>query len=44
MGSTMKLIERAPAGVIVGIGGLDEILFKTGTISSIESCPNFIKL
>lgn len=43
MGSTLKLIDQAPAGSIVGIGGLDEILFKTGTISSTPMCPNFTK-
>lgn len=34
MGSSLKLIDQAPAGTIVGIGGLDDILIKTGTISS----------
>lgn len=43
MGSTLKLIQQAPAGSIVGIGGLDEILFKTGTISTTPVCPNFTK-
>ena len=44
MGSTMKPISEAPAGCIVGIGGLDDILLKSGTISSVETCPNFVKL
>ena len=34
MGSSLKLINQAPAGTIVGIGGLDNILIKTGTIST----------
>jgi len=43
MGSALKLVERAPAGCIVGIGGLDDILVKTGTISNFAKCPNFAK-
>lgn len=43
MGANLKLIERAPAGCIVGIGGLENILVKSGTISSSNFCPNFIK-
>ena len=31
-------------GGIVGIGGLEDILLKTGTISSTLECPNFSKL
>lgn len=44
MGSTLKMISHAPAGSIVGIGGLDDVLFKTGTISDSPDCPNFLKL
>ena len=44
MGSTLKVINQAPAGSIVGIGGLDDVLFKTGTISDSAACPNFLKL
>jgi ribosome assembly protein 1 len=43
MGSTFKLIHEAPAGSIVGIGGIDELLIKTGTLSSTTACPNFTK-
>lgn len=43
MGSTLKLLDSAPAGAIVGIGGLDEVLVKTGTISTSQACPNFVK-
>ena len=43
MGSSLKLIDQAPAGSIVGIGGLEEVLVKTGTISTDENCPNFTK-
>lgn len=44
MGSQLKAIDRAPAGCIVGIGGLDDILVKTGTISTEQFCPNFVTL
>ena len=44
MGSSLKLVDQAPAGSIIGIGGLDDLLIKTGTISSSPECPNFIKL
>jgi len=44
MGSSLKLIERAPAGSIVGIGGLEDILLKSGTISTSLHCPNFVKM
>jgi ribosome assembly protein 1 len=44
MGSSLKLVDSAPAGCIIGIGGLDDLLIKTGTISSSQDCPNFIKL
>ena len=45
MGSQFQLIERATAGCIVGIGGLDDILIKTGTITSNpEICPNFSRV
>lgn len=43
MGSSLKLIQQAPAGSIVGIGGLEEILMKNGTISTDPNCPNFVK-
>jgi len=32
-----------PAGNIVGIGGIEDFLIKTGTISSCKNCPNFAK-
>ena len=44
MGASLKLVDQAPAGSIIGIGGLDDLLIKTGTISSTDLCPNFIKL
>jgi len=44
MGSSLKLTDRVPAGSVVGIGGLDDVLIKTGTISSSDKCPNFTKV
>lgn len=42
MGNSFHLISQASAGCIIGIGGLDDILIKTGTITSDPSiCPNF---
>ena len=44
MGSSLKLVDEVPAGSIVGIGGLDDIVVKTGTICTNASCPNFVRL
>ena len=45
MGSTFSLIDSASAGCIVGIGGLDDIIIKSGTITTdILSCPNFLRV
>lgn len=30
-----------PAGNLVAIGGLDDLIFKTSTISSVSYCPSF---
>mmetsp|Transcript_39574 Transcript_39574/g.60488 ORF Transcript_39574/g.60488 Transcript_39574/m.60488 type:complete len:304 (+) Transcript_39574:1273-2184(+) len=43
MGASFKLVDKAPAGSIIGIGGLEDILLKSGTISSSPNCPNFTK-
>lgn len=45
MGSAFNLIEQASAGCIIGIGGLDDILIKTGTITSNpDFCPNLSRV
>lgn len=45
MGSSFNLIQTARAGCIIGIGGLDDILIKSGTITSDPSiCPNFLRV
>lgn len=41
MGSQIQLIDEAPAGNIVGIADLEDIVLKTGTLSSLAICPNF---
>jgi len=43
MGQNLEQVEEAPAGTIVGIGGLENILLKTGTLSDDPNCPNFTK-
>lgn len=43
MGSNLNLTNEAPAGTIVGIGGLEEDVVKIATISSDLNCPNFAK-
>lgn len=43
MGSSIQLLEEAPAGCIVGIADLEDIVLKTGTLSTSVQCPNFQK-
>ena len=44
MGSSLNMIDSAGPGSIIGIGGLDEILLKTGTLSTSLDCPNFSRI
>ena len=44
MGQSLEPISQVGPGCIVGIGGLENVLLKTGTISSTLDCPNFSKL
>lgn len=44
MGQQINLIKEAGPGCIIGIGGLEDILLKTGTICSDAHCPNFSKI
>ena len=41
MGPTLNPIAEAGPGCVVGIGGFEDFLLKTGTISSVNDCPNF---
>ena len=43
-GQGLESIDQAGPGCIIGIGGLENVLLKTGTISSTLECPNFSKL
>ena len=44
MGQNLQSVGQVGPGSIIGIGGLENILLKTGTISSTLECPNFSKL
>jgi ribosome assembly protein 1 len=44
MGANLIPMQSIPAGNIVAIGDLQNILYKTGTISSNELCPSFLPL
>lgn len=44
MGQQLEPISQVGPGCIIGIGGLENILLKTGTLSSTLECPNFSKL
>lgn len=44
MGRELEALESAPAGSVVGIGGLEEHILKSGTLSSCLSCPSFTEL
>ncbi|XP_063228636.1 elongation factor-like GTPase 1 [Bacillus rossius redtenbacheri] len=44
MGRDLELLEEVPAGNIVGIGGLEDHVLKTATLSSNVACPPFTEL
>lgn len=44
MGRELESLECVPAGSVAGIGGLEEHILKTGTLSSSLSCPAFTEL
>ena len=44
MGQNLDPVNEVGPGTIIGIGGLEDILLKTGTISSTLDCRNFSKL
>ncbi|KAF1744885.1 hypothetical protein MXB_4998 [Myxobolus squamalis] len=41
MGKDLIMVDHVPPGNIFGIGGLDEIIYKSATISSTLDCPSF---
>lgn len=44
MGKHLERVEEAPAGNVIGIGGLQSCLTKTATIANTASCPPFNEL
>ena len=44
MGRELEALESVPAGNIVGIGGLEEHIVKSGTLSSTLDCPPFCEM
>ncbi|CAG4943869.1 unnamed protein product [Parnassius apollo] len=44
MGRELEEIDEAVAGNIIGIGGLDEHILKTATLSSTIACPAFSEI
>lgn len=44
MGSSLEPVNEVGPGCIIGIGGLENVLLKTATLSSTLECPNFSKL
>ncbi|XP_073977955.1 elongation factor-like GTPase 1 isoform X2 [Rhodnius prolixus] len=44
MGRELENLEEAPAGSIVGIGGLEEHVLKSATLSTEICCPSFSEL
>lgn len=37
------MIDEAPAGCIVGLADLEDIVLKTATVSTSALCPNFLR-
>ena len=44
MGRELEAMESVPAGSILGIGGLENYVLKSATISSTLACPPFMAL
>lgn len=44
MGRELEELEEAPAGCIIGIGGLQQHVLKTATLSTTIWCPSFCEL
>eukprot|EP00095_Tigriopus_kingsejongensis_P009706 snap_masked-scaffold115_size343722-processed-gene-0.4 protein:Tk09706 transcript:snap_masked-scaffold115_size343722-processed-gene-0.4-mRNA-1 annotation:"elongation factor tu gtp-binding domain-containing protein 1" len=44
LGRDLEPLESAPAGTIVGIGGLDDFVLKSATLASDPACPAFIEV
>lgn len=44
MGRDLEELEKVPAGNVLGIGGLEEHVLKTATLSSTAMCPSFTEM
>ncbi|XP_042340727.1 elongation factor-like GTPase 1 [Plectropomus leopardus] len=44
MGRELEELEEVPAGNVLGIGGLEECVLKSATLSTSPACPPFIPL
>ncbi|XP_071329087.1 elongation factor-like GTPase 1 isoform X2 [Trachinotus anak] len=44
MGRELEELEEVPAGNVLGIGGLEECILKSATLSTSPACPPFIPL
>ncbi|XP_050068469.1 elongation factor-like GTPase 1 [Anopheles maculipalpis] len=44
MGRQLEPVDSVPAGNIVGIGGLQNVVLKTATLSNTRFCPPFVDL
>uniref|UniRef100_A0A3Q3R5M3 Tr-type G domain-containing protein n=1 Tax=Monopterus albus TaxID=43700 RepID=A0A3Q3R5M3_MONAL len=44
MGRELEELEEVPAGNILGVGGLDECVLKSATLSTSPACPPFTPL
>lgn len=44
MGRELEAVDRVPAGNVFGIGGLEEHVLKTATLSTTIACPSFAEL
>lgn len=44
MGRELEAVSKVPAGNVFGIGGLEEHVLKTATLSTTIACPSFTEL
>eukprot|EP00833_Pecoramyces_ruminatium_P016129 jgi/Orpsp1_1/1190161/evm.model.d7180000077100.1 len=44
MGKELEALTSVPAGNVFGIGGLDEVVLKSATVSSLTECPSLINV
>lgn len=44
LGRDLEPLDRVPCGNVVGIGGLEDFILKSGTLSSEPACPAFVEV